>query len=273
MEESIQIAQKVGSHDLSLWLGDGTNYPGQDDIRARKKRLFETFSEVYTRLPDDMRMLIEYKFFEPSFYHTDLSDWGSAFVLAHKLGPKAQVLVDLGHHPQGTNIEHIVTFLIDEGKLGGFHFNDRKYADDDLMVASSNPYQLFLIFHEIISALDDPACTHAVEHITYMLDQSHNIEPKVEGILQSVMNVQSAYAKALIVNRKTLRDLQENIDVLGANRILDEAYQTDVRPLLAKTREEMGIAPDPITAYRSSGHAERVARERGKAQLAGGYTG
>jgi L-rhamnose isomerase/sugar isomerase len=273
MKECIQIAQKVGSHDLSIWLGDGTNYPGQDDIRARKKRLLETFSEVYTHMPEDMRMLIEYKFFEPSFYHTDLSDWGMAFVFAQKLGQKAQVLVDLGHHPQGTNIEQIVAFLIDEGKLGGFHFNDRKYADDDLMVASSNPYQLFLIFHEIISARNDPACAHTVENIAYMLDQSHNIEPKVEGILQSVINVQTAYAKALIVNKKTLKEAQENTDVLGANRILDEAYQTDVRPLLAKIREEMGIDPDPIAAYRASGHAERVARERGKAQLAGGYTG
>ena len=273
MEECIQIARKVGSHDLSLWLGDGTNYPGQDDIRARKKRLFETFSEVYTCMPDDMRLLIEYKFFEPSFYHTDLSDWGMAFVLAQKLGPKAQVLVDLGHHPQGTNIEHIVAFLIDEGKLGGIHFNDRKYADDDLMVASSNPFQLFLIFHEIISAHDEPACTHTVENIAYMLDQSHNIEPKVEGILQSVMNIQTAYAKALIVNRKALKEAQRNTNVLSANRILDEAFQTDTRPLLAKIREEIGIGPDPIAVYRSSGHAERVARERGKAQLAGGYTG
>lgn len=271
--ECIAIAKQLGSTILSLWFADGTNYPGQDDIRARKARMADALSEVYAALPDSMRMLIEYKFFEPAFYHTDLADWGMAYWHAMRLGARAQVLVDTGHHAQGTNIEHIVAFLIDEGKLGGFHFNNRKYADDDLMVGSVNPYELFLIFHEIISASRDPRCAATAQNIAYMLDQSHNIEPKVEAMIQSVLNVQSAYAKALLVDRDALADAQAKDDVLAANRVLHAAYETDVRPLLAEVRTELSAAADPIAEYRASGYAERVARERGRAKSGSEYTG
>jgi L-rhamnose isomerase / sugar isomerase len=261
--ECVEIARQVGSSALSLWLADGTNYPGQDDLRARKGRMTEALSEVYAAIPDGLRLLIEYKFYEPAFYHTDLADWGMAFVLSQHLGPRAQVLVDTGHHAQGTNIEHIVAFLLDEGKLGGFHFNDRKYGDDDLMVGAINPYQLFLIFHEIVGAERDPRCAAAAAGIAFMLDQSHNIEPKVEAMIQSVVNVQTAYAKALLVDRVTLARAQGAGDVLAANRALQTAFETDVRPLLAQVRQELNIVADPIGAFRSSGYAERAAKERG----------
>ncbi|MBI5878109.1 MAG: L-rhamnose isomerase [Chloroflexi bacterium] len=273
MLECVQIARTVESGALSLWLADGTNYPGQDDMRSRRARLIESLAEVYAAMPDGMRMLIEYKFFEPAFYHTDLADWGMAHLLACKLGPRAQVLVDTGHHPQGTNIEQIVALLIDEGRLGGFHFNNRKYADDDLMVGSVNPYELFLIFHEILGAGRDPRCAATVQDIAYMLDQSHNVEPKIEAAIQSVLNVQSAYAKALLVDRDALAAAQAQDDVLGANRILHDAFETDVRPLLADARTAIGAAADPITAFRASGYAARIARERGTAPTGGGYTG
>ncbi len=271
--ECVQIAKVVGSTALSLWFADGTNYPGQDDIRSRRARMAEALAEVCAAMPGGMRMLIEYKFFEPGFYHTDLADWGMAYLLANRLGPRAQVLVDTGHHPQGTNIEHIVALLIDEGKLGGFHFNNRRYADDDLMVGSVNPYELFLIFHEIISAGRDPRCAPTAQNIAYMLDQSHNVEPKVEATIQSVLNVQAAYARALLVDRGALAEAQARQDVLGANRVLVDAFETDVRPLLAETREELGACADPIAAYRASGYAERIARERGRVRTGGGYTG
>jgi L-rhamnose isomerase/sugar isomerase len=273
MLECVQIANTTGSTALSLWFADGTNYPGQDDIRGRRHRMTDALAEVYAAMPHSMRMLIEYKFFEPGFYHTDLADWGMAYLMAQKLGERAQVLVDTGHHPQGTNIEHIVALLIDEGKLGGFHFNNRKYADDDLMVGSVNPYELFLIFHEIINASRDPQCAATANNIAYMLDQSHNVEPKVEASIQSVMNVQSAYAKAMLVDREALAEAQARQDVLGANRILGDAYDTDVRPLLAEARAELGACADPIGAYRASGYYERVSKERGRAKVGGGYTG
>lgn len=273
MLDCVAIGRELGSTALSLWFADGTNYPGQDDIRARKARMTEALAEVYAAMPATMQMLIEYKFFEPAFYHTDLADWGMAYLMATRLGPQAQVLVDTGHHPQGTNIEHIVALLIDEGKLGGFHFNNRKYADDDLMVGSVNPYELFLIFHEIISASQDPRNAATANSIAYMLDQSHNVEPKVEATIQSVMNVQSAYAKAWLVDRAALAEAQAALDVLAANRILHAAFETDVRPLLAEVRQELGAATDPIAAYRASGHRERVGRERGRVKVGGGYTG
>jgi L-rhamnose isomerase/sugar isomerase len=273
MLECIEIAEKVGSSILSLWFADGTNYPGQDDFRARKHRMLEALSEVYRRMPPGMRMLIEYKFFEPAFYHTDLADWGMAYVIATHLGPQAQVLVDTGHHPQGTNIEHIVAFLLDEGRLGGFHFNNRKYADDDLIVGSINPFELFLIFNELVAAEQDPRTAETARAVAYMIDQSHNIEPKIEAMIQSVVNIQTAYAKALLVDRRRLREAQEAGDVLEAHRVLLEAYETDVRPLLAQVRLEMGLDPDPVAAFRRSGYAEKVARERGIAVAASGYPG
>lgn len=269
--ECIDIAQQVGSSTISLWLADGTNYPGQDDFRGRKQRLITSLQEIYRYLPDGMRLLIEYKFFEPAFYHTDVPDWGTAYLLVKHLGPKAQVLVDLGHHPQGTNVEHLVALLLDEGKLGGFHFNNRKYADDDLIVGSINPFELFLIFNELVTAEADPRTAETTRQVAYMIDQSHNIEPKIEAMIQSVVNIQIAYAKALLVDRAQLRAAQEAGEVLQAHRILMEAYETDVRSLLAAVRVDMGLNPDPIAAFRRSGYAERVARERGAAVEGAGY--
>ncbi|MER3468056.1 MAG: L-rhamnose isomerase [Thermoflexus sp.] len=273
MLECVEIARRVGSSILSLWFADGTNYPGQDDFRARKHRMLEALAEVYRQMPEGMRMLIEYKFFEPAFYHTDLADWGMAYVMATHLGPRAQVLVDTGHHPQGTNIEHLVAFLLDEGRLGGFHFNSRKYADDDLIVGAINPFELFLIFNELVAAEEDPRTAETARAVAYMIDQSHNIEPKIEAMIQSVINIQTAYAKALLVDRRRLREAQEAGDVLEAHRVLQEAYETDVRPLLAQVRLEMGLDPDPIAAFRRSGYAEKVARERGTAAASSGYPG
>src|SRR6266436_5206907 len=258
--ECIQIAQAVGSDIISLWLADGTNYPGQDDLRRRRQRLLDSLQTIYAALPAGMRLLIEYKFFEPAFYSTDLPDWGTALLMATKLGPQADVLVDTGHHPQGTNIAQIVAQLLDEGRLGGFHFNDRRYADDDLIVGSQNPFELFCIFNEIVSAGAEGNAN--VGRIEYMIDQSHNIEPKIEAMLQSVLNIQMAYAKALLVDRAALRHVQKAGDVLAGYRELQAVYETDVRSLLAEVRVRQGLDPDPIAAFRASGYAERVARER-----------
>jgi len=264
--ECIQIAQAVGSDVISLWLADGTNYPGQDDLRRRSRRLLDSLQTIYTALPAGMRLLIEYKFFEPGFYSTDLPDWGTSLLMAQKLGSQAEVLVDTGHHPQGTNIAQIVAQLLDEGRLGGFHFNDRRYADDDLIVGSQNPFELFCIFNEIVGA--DAEGNANAGRIAYMIDQSHNIEPKIEAMIQSVINIQTAYTKALLVDRAALREAQEAGDVLGAYRVLQAAYETDVRPLLSEVRTRQGLAPDPIAAFRASGYAERVAGERATTRVA-----
>jgi L-rhamnose isomerase/sugar isomerase len=269
--ECIQIAKEVHSDVISLWLADGTNYPGQDDFRRRRQRLLEALQEVYAALPDGMRLLIEYKFFEPAFYQTDLPDWGTSLLYCQKLGPQAQVLVDTGHHPQGTNLAQIVAQLQDEGRLGGFHFNDRKYADDDLIVGSLNPFELFTIFHEILSARAE-GNTNAAQ-IAYMIDQSHNIEPKIEAMIQSLIHIQLAYARALLVDRQALAQAQEAGDVLGAYRVLRDAFETDVRPLLAEARRQQGRDPDPIAAFRQSGYAERVASERATIAVSSGYPG
>ena len=269
--ECIQIAHEVGSDVISLWLADGTNYPGQDDLRRRRRRLLDSMQAIYAALPAGMRLLIEYKFFEPSFYSTDLPDWGTSLFMAQKLGPQAEVLVDTGHHPQGTNIAQIVAQLLDEGRLGGFHFNDRRYADDDLIVGSQNPFELFCIFNEIVGAQVEGNANAG--RIAYMIDQSHNIEPKIEAMIQSVLNVQMAYAKALLVDHVTLQQAQEAGDVLGAYRVLQTAYETDVRPLLSEARVRLGLDPDPIAAFRASGYAERIARERIAAATSSGYPG
>ncbi len=270
MFECIDIAKTVGSDIISLWLADGTNYPGQDNMRDRKRRLEAVLHEVYDAMPAPMRLLIEYKFFEPAFYHTDLGDWGTSLLMATKLGDRAQVLVDLGHHPLGTNIEQIVAYLIDEGRLGGFHFNSKKFADDDLTVGSINPYELFLIYNELVSGdLDD-----SVEmNVAYMLDQSHNIKPKLEAMIQSIANVQVAYARALCIDRNKLRDAQLSGDVVMAEETLLDAFRTDVRPLLAKIREDMGIDADPIAAYRASGYYEKICQERAAGLNSSGYPG
>jgi L-rhamnose isomerase/sugar isomerase len=273
--ECCEIMTKVDSDILSLWFADGTNYPGQDNVRARKRRFEAGLAQVYDRLPDGARMLIEYKFFEPAFYSTDIPDWGTAYAWSLKLGERAQVLVDLGHHASGVNIEQIVAFLLDEGKLGGFHFNNRKYADDDLIVGSVNPYELFLIFNELTSAetSEDELTKYTSQNVTYMIDQSHNIEGKLAPMILSVLNCQEAYAKSLLVKRDTLDSAQQSGDVLMAHHILTEAYRTDVRPLLSVVREEMGVPGDPIAAYKTSGYEEKISSERGSADVAGGYQG
>ena len=269
--ECIQIAQEVSSNVISLWLADGTNYPGQDDLRRRRRRLLESLQTVYVALPAGMRLLIEYKFFEPAFYSTDLPDWGTSLLMAQKLGPQADVLVDTGHHPQGTNIAQIVAQLLDEGRLGGFHFNDRRYADDDLIVGSQNPFELFCIFNEIVGAGAEGNANAG--RIAYMIDQSHNIEPKIEAMIQSVINVQTAYAKALLVDRTALGEAQEAGDVLEAYRVLQAAFETDVRSLLSEFRVRQGCDPNPVAAFRASGYAERVARERPASAGSSGYPG
>jgi L-rhamnose isomerase/sugar isomerase len=252
--ECIGIADELGSSAQSLWFADGTNYPGQDDLRERRSRLLDSLGRVYAELPDDQELLVEYKLFEPAFYATDLADWGSAVLVCQRLGERARVLVDLGHHAQGTNVEQIVALLADEGRLGGFHFNNRKYADDDLIVGSVNPFELFLIFCEL------GATPGALPRLT--IDQAHNVEPKVEAMVLSVVNLQEAYAKALLVDRAALRAAQQAGDVLSGHEILLDAYRTDVRPLCARARVAAGAAEDPVGALRASGYAARMAAER-----------
>jgi L-rhamnose isomerase / sugar isomerase len=253
--ECLGIAEELGSTAQSLWFADGTNYPGQDDLRVRRRRLLDSLETVYAQLPAGQELLLEYKLFEPAFYATDLADWGSSLLACQKLGDRARVLVDLGHHAQGVNIEQIVALLDDEGRLGGFHFNNRKYADDDLIVGSVNPFELFLIFYELTW---DPA--HPLPRLT--IDQSHNVEAKVEAMVLSVVNLQEAYAKALLVDRDALREAQEAGDVLAGHELLLDAYRTDVRPLCARVRADLGAAEDPVAALRDSGYAARVAAER-----------
>lgn len=257
MKECVDIARKVDSKIISLWFADGTNYPGQGDFRQRKQFMQDSLKELYDYLDDDMRMLIEYKVFEPAFYHTDSADWGMAYTFSSKLGDKAQVLVDLGHHSQGVNVEHIVAFLLDECKIGGFHFNNRKYADDDLIVGSINPYELFLIFNELIAAGIDPKTANTAENIAYMIDQSHCIEPKIPAMIRSVLNIQTAYAKALLVNRENLKKAQMDNNVMAAEAEVREAFEVDVRPILESIRQEMGIQVDPMEAYLKSGYEEK----------------
>ncbi|MFY1691076.1 L-rhamnose isomerase [Plantactinospora sp. WMMB782] len=263
--ECVDIMDATGSRDLKLWFSDGTNYPGQDDIRARQDRLAEALAATYARLGPDQRMLLEYKFFEPAFYLTDVPDWGTAYAHCLRLGERAQVVIDTGHHAPGTNIEFIVAFLLREGKLGAFDFNSRFYADDDLMVGAADPFQLFRIMHEIVRA----DALRADSGVNFMLDQCHNIEPKIPAQIRSVMNVQEATAKALLVDAGALAAAQAAGDVLGANRVLMDAYDTDVRPLLASVREELGLDPDPMAAYARSGYAQRIAAERVGGQQAG----
>jgi L-rhamnose isomerase / sugar isomerase len=260
--ECVEIARATGSRDISLWLADGTNYPGQDDLRTRHRRLLEGLGELYAALDEDMRLLVEYKFFEPAFYSTDLPDWGTAALACRRLGPRAHVLVDTGHHPQGTNIEQIVALLLEEGLLGGFHFNNRKYADDDLIVGAIDPFELFRIMAEIGSARRDPATAATAGAIAFMIDQSHNVEGKIDAMIQSVVNIQTAYAKALLVDRSRLDAAHRGGDVLGAHRVLIDAFETDVRPLLAELRARRGLTPDPVEAFRAGDHAERLAAER-----------
>ncbi|MDQ7804552.1 L-rhamnose isomerase [Amycolatopsis sp. A133] len=263
--EAIDIMDATGSRDLKLWFSDGINYPGQDDIRDRQDRLAAALRETYERLGAEQRMLLEYKLFEPAFYATDVPDWGTSYAHCIELGERATVCIDTGHHAPGTNIEFIVAFLLRAGKLGAFDFNSRFYADDDLMVGAADPFQLFRIMYEIVrgDALD-PAYG-----IAFMLDQCHNIEAKIPAIIRSVMNVQEATAKALLVDRDALRAVQQAGDVLGANAVLMDAYNTDVRPLLAELRADAGLDPDPIAAYHRSGYQEKIVAERAGGTQAG----
>jgi L-rhamnose isomerase/sugar isomerase len=256
--ECVDIMDATGSRDLKLWFADGTNYPGQDDIGARQGRLAEALSAVYERLGPGQRMVLEYKLFEPAFYTTDVPDWGTALAHCQALGPKALVVVDTGHHAPGVNIEFIVAMLLRAGKLGGFDFNSRFYADDDLMVGAADPFQLFRIMHEVVKA----GALAPASGVTFMLDQCHNIEPKIPAEIRSVMNVQEAVAKALLVDAAALRAAQAEGDVLAANAVLMDAYNTDVRPLLADLREQTGLPRDPYRAYLDSGYGQQIITER-----------
>jgi len=263
--ECVDIMDATGSRDLKLWFADGTNYPGQDDIRGRQERLAESLRIVYDRLGDGQRLVLEYKFFEPAFYHTDVPDWGTALVHCLALGEKAMVVLDTGHHAPGTNIEFIVAQLLRVGRLGAFDFNSRFYADDDLMVGAADPFQLFRIMHECVRG----GALEPGSGVQFMLDQCHNIEPKIPGQIRSVMNVQEATAKALLVDASALEQAQQDGDVLGANAVLMDAYNTDVRPLLRELREDMGLHPDPMAAYARSGYAEKIRADRVGGEAAG----
>jgi L-rhamnose isomerase/sugar isomerase len=263
--ECVDIMDATGSRDLKLWFSDGTNYPGQDDIHRRQDHLAAALAEVYERLGDDQRFLLEYKLFEPSFYTMDVPDWGTAYAHCVALGPKAQVVIDTGHHAPGTNIEFIVAILLRAGKLGGFDFNSRFYADDDLMVGAADPFQLFRIMWEVRrgGGLDTRA------GVAFMLDQCHNIEPKIAAQIRSVMNVQEATAKVLCIDTDALAAAQAAGDVLRANEVFMDAFNTDVRPMVAEARSAMGLDPDPLAAYGRSGYYQTVCAERADGAQAG----
>ncbi len=255
--ECIDIMDATGSRDLKIWLAEGSNYPGQNDMRARQDRLQDSLQQIYARLGENQRLVLEYKFFEPAFYHTDVPDWGTSYVQVAALGDKAMVCLDTGHHAPGTNIEFIVMQLLRLGKLGSFDFNSRFYADDDLIVGAADPFQLFRIVAEVIrgGGLNNP-------DVAFMLDQCHNIEDKIPGQIRSVLNVQEMTARALLIDREALPAAQDANDVLAANAILMDAFYTDVRPQLAQWREERGLAADPIAAYLASGYQQQIAEER-----------
>ncbi|MDQ0375735.1 L-rhamnose isomerase [Cellulomonas humilata] len=256
--QCIDVMRATGSTDLKLWLPDGLNYPGQDSLRARQDRLADSLAEIYAALDPNHRLILEYKFFEPAFYSMDIPDWGTSLLHCLALGDRAFVVLDTGHHAPGTNIEFIVAQLLRAGRLGAFDFNSRFYADDDLMVGSADPFQLFRIMHEIVQS----GALAPTSGVNFMLDQCHNIEPKIPGQIRSVMNVQEATAKALLVDADALLEAQTAGDVLGANGLVMDAFNTDVRPLLADLRESQGLDPDPIGAYKASGYAEKIVAER-----------
>ncbi|QPK81247.1 L-rhamnose isomerase [Schaalia sp. ZJ405] len=261
----IDVMRATGSKVVKIWLGDGTNYPGQDSIAARQERLADSLHTIYAELDDDHKLLLEYKFFEPAFYHTDVPDWGTALSHVLALGERAVVCLDTGHHAPGTNIEFIVVQLLRAGRLGAFDFNSRFYADDDLIVGAADPFQLFRIMHEIVGfgALDKNS------GVNFMLDQCHNLEAKIPGEILSALNVQEATAKALLVDRDALKKAQEDHDVIGANQVLMDAFSTDVRPLLRELREDKGLDPDPLAAFARSGYLAKIEAERVGGQQAG----
>jgi L-rhamnose isomerase/sugar isomerase len=254
----VDVMDQTGSRDLKIWLADGTNYPGQGDIRGRQDRLAESLATIYARIGDDQRLVLEYKFFEPAFYHTDVPDWGTSYVQVAALGDKAYVCLDTGHHAPGTNIEFIVAQLLRLGKLGSFDFNSRFYADDDLIVGAADPYQLFRILYEVIRG----GGFGPDSDVAFMLDQCHNIEKKVPGQIRSVLNVQEMTARALLVDTVALEKAQEAGDVLLANEIFMDAFYTDVRADLADWREQKGLPRDPMKAYLGSGYQEQIEADR-----------
>ncbi len=263
--ECIDIMRATGAPALKIWLPDGTNYPGQDSIRERQDRLADSLSQIYAALDDDQLLVLEYKFFEPAFYHTDVPDWGTSLVHCLSLGERAKVVLDTGHHAPGTNIEFIVAQLVRLGRLGAFDFNSRFYADDDLIVGAADPYQLFRIMNEIVAA----GALAPDSGVNFMLDQCHNLEEKIPGEIRSATNVQEATAKALLVDREALKAAQLAGDVLAANDIFIDAFNTDVRPMLAELRESQGLAPDPMRAFLDSGYLERIRSERVGGNAAG----
>ncbi|MAE61616.1 MAG: sugar isomerase [Planctomycetaceae bacterium] len=275
MIDSVNIGRAVGSKYLSLWFADGTNYPGQDNLVRRKRDFQKGLKKVHDKMPRSMTMLVEYKPFEPGFYHTDIADWGMAYVLAKHAGPRAKVLVDTGHHLQGTNVEHIVGFLLDENMLGGFHFNDRKYADDDLTMGSIDPYAVFRCFNMVGQFEFD---TGKTPKIGYMVDQSHNLKSKVEAMITTVDMAQRQFLKTQLVDRRALARAQKRGDVTGAENLLIDAYETDVRKTLARWRRARGLPADPLAAYRKGGYEQKAKKERtaarkarGVVQSSGGY--
>jgi L-rhamnose isomerase / sugar isomerase len=258
-KESIEIGRRLNSRDVSLWFADGSNYPGTANIRQRKRWFEEALQESHRELSPSQRMLIEYKPFEPAFYHTDIADWGMALLLARAAGPQAKVLVDTGHHYASQNIEQIVAWLLSENMLGGFHFNDRRYADDDLTMGSIDPYQVFRIFHEI-RFFEWESGQRA--DIAYMIDQSHNLKGKIESMIQTVIMAQQLYGKAALVDEKKLATAQKNCNLLEAESVLQDAFSTDVRPAMQEWRESKGLPKDPMEAFRQSGYLERITKER-----------
>ena len=257
--DCVEIQRLTGSRDLSLWFADGTSYPGSGSVRQRKQWFTEGLQAVHAALSGNQRMLVEYKPFEPAFYATDIADWGMAFIYSKHAGPRAKVLVDTGHHYQAQNIEQIVAWLLDEDMLGGFHFNDRRYADDDLTLSSIDPYQVFRIFHEICLFTWERG---AAPDIAYMVDQSHNLKGKIEETIQTAMNAQELYLKAALVDHETLRAAQQQADLVKAEETLREAFFLDVRPLLAEWRQAKSLAANPLEAFRASGYVERVSKDR-----------
>jgi L-rhamnose isomerase/sugar isomerase len=256
--ESVEISRALGSRDISIWVSDGSNYPGTQSMRKRIRWMEEVLSAMHAATDENQRLLIEYKPFEPAFYHTDIADWGMALHLARIAGPRAKVLVDTGHHYQGTNIEQIVAWLLHLDALGGFHFNDRKYADDDLTLGSVDPYQVFRIFHEILSA---PPSTSS--EIAYMIDQSHNLKGKMEAMVQSVVAAQELFAKAALIDQDQLASLQDECRLVEAEECFREAFWFDVRPVVKAWREARKLPVDPLAALRESGYVERITRDRG----------
>ncbi|MFC7571617.1 L-rhamnose isomerase [Klenkia terrae] len=260
--ECVEVMRATGSTDLKLWLPDGTNYAGQDDLRARQDRLADSLQQIYALLDPEHRLLVEYKIYEPYFYAMDIPDWGTSLVHCLALGDQAQVVLDTGHHAPSTNIEFIVMQLLRVGRLGAFDFNSRNYGDDDLIVGAADPFQLFRIMNEIVEADALGRAGDGTAGVNFMLDQCHNIEPKIPGQIRSVTNVQEATAKALLVDRDALHTAQQAGDVLGAHAALTDAFATDVRPLLAELRESAGLHPDPNAAYAASGHQDQLAADR-----------